>query len=980
MQVALQIADSHLGVSVSFCLDHRYAPGSLGSDSKVAQQALLQLETTDSKEAAGADHDVPPELPQGFCHAFATRFQVRSRHSPRPPGQQPVERGRKPQGVPWSAWTESSDSDLQATTTNETAPNTVEHSVNLMLPNGINFEYGSWYQTSVRISDGICWSDWSEPSTPVKVFVAPPKVDRPDLDELAVDRSSGGNNIKVRWTPLRAHGGLRLVEYALFVREVLHDRSELCPRHIATLILGQAAKPSNNADNDAVQKRELMMYELRDLRQDVTYIFTLAARYPHIGPREFDDALNSAPTSLRPVCAPLPVPCQLSLPPERLRRMQGMRCVLLKWSFQGLPPQDADPEAHNEKLERQYDLQALPEGAKDNEWVLCKNVAKTKIDGAVAWFVKDVPGHTLRSRFRLWERDTGRFGRTSPLMLSLIEPVQKVGALCVIAESAAQIVLRAPMDARHGSHEFVCRYQVRFKPEQMGGDWTELPIVMLWHRQNDHLASLDVPVDSQGAVITGLPTKEQALNSLKAVSFNAPAPRRLSSEKIRTAEEVQAAASEQVGDEGNVVRTPQFPTIPLATVGPAGDVHRQRCLLAVIREEDGLQLNQAYTFSVRVGDLYRLSDWSEPSIAVKLAVPAPVLDASLSTDEARIRVSDVTDSSMTATWPQFIPSPQAGVPVHVEVEYLLTVAPQAPKRRLAGRGAEQEAPPQPHSQWLLSSTALQGSSLEELQGQTLRVAVIGLVPHTAYELRLSVRYARLGLRKWSEALSVVAWTKKQDAESRLVLENSREYSKTEDLSVLRKLVPVPLGASKFENRGFMKESPRSGMRAESPRNLHSPQALPPIDATDSSLAHLDANVPHPDVGEWMDVAHADAHRITGGNAVTAPGSMPVAAPAAADVIGTEEYPTRPADFVPFWRRDPMDGRPTMPPMPSAGHSAMQLDLVGRSAPFAPGAPAGADTSAIQIVPRPPNSERISGRGHRPLDLDRMAYPRRYIHE
>merc|ERR1719281_894726 len=69
------------------------------------------------------------------------------------------------------------------------------------------------------------------------------------------------------------------------------------------------------------QSKEQMTHELRDLRQDVTYIFTLAARYPRIGPRDFEDALNSAPTSLRPVCAPLPVPMQLPLPPERLRRL-----------------------------------------------------------------------------------------------------------------------------------------------------------------------------------------------------------------------------------------------------------------------------------------------------------------------------------------------------------------------------------------------------------------------------------------------------------------------------------------------------------------------------------------------------------------------------------------------------------------------------------------------------------------------------------
>jgi len=292
-------------------------------------------------------------------------------------------------------------------------------------------------------------------------------------------------------------------------------------------VLGHAAKAELEVRTDyeteySEKKRgEKMSFELRDLRQDVNYVFTLAARYPYIGPRDFEDALSSAPTSLRPGCAPLPVPMQLPLPPERLKRMQGMRCVLLKYSLQGLPPAmketDEDSERHGD---RHYDLQALPEGAKDNEWVICKNVARTKIDGAVAWFVKDVPGHTLRSRFRLWDRDTGRFGRTSPLMLTLVEMVPKVSVVRVINESCAQFVLRAPLNAKHGSHEFVCRYQVRFRPEHVDSEWVELPIQMLWHRQNDHLAALDAPVDATGAVLSGLTSADMRNEGLsKAVSF-----------------------------------------------------------------------------------------------------------------------------------------------------------------------------------------------------------------------------------------------------------------------------------------------------------------------------------------------------------------------------------------------------------------------------------------------------------------------------
>lgn len=263
----------------------------------------------------------------------------------------------------------------------------------------------------------------------------------------------------------------------------------------------------------------------------------------------------------------------------------------------------------------------------------------------------------------------------------------------------------------------------------------------------------------------------------------------------------------------------------------------------------------------------------------------------------------------------------------------------------------------------------------------MQLTVIGLVPHTAYELKLNVRYARLGLRKWTDGLSVLATTKKADAEAqRLALDSGRMLAgnNAEDMSLLRRLVPVPLDAGKLESRGYKKESPRILPRAESPRMLDSPQKLPRIGAdsgvtTENALSNLDPSVPHGNMDEWMDAAQADAHRVTGGMAVTGGDIVSGVAPTVAP--GNAEFPSRTADFVPFWRRDPMDGRPTMPPMPTAGHSAMQLDLVPRAPPIASVGASGV------LVPRPPNSENISGgRVHRPVDVERTAYPRRYIHE
>lgn len=1013
---SVQVADSHLGIRASFALDRRLAPSSLAtgtgsSSSASAASARAAWVDQELKEAEVGDLDAAPRLPQGFCHTFVTRFQVRSRHSPRPPGDRgmperpedaPPGGSRRPPGVPWSEWKESPDAGLQAARISAEEGMFVHYSTDLILPNGEQLDYNSWYQVSTRVSDGITWSDWSAPSQPAKVFVSPPKAERPDTDHLIIERSDNGSNITLRWPLLKApYKSLRLVEHALYVREVLHDRSELCTRQTAALILGRTAgtEGDDGAAIDRSSGRPMMSHVLRDLRQDVTYVFTLSARYPHIGRRDFEDALSSAPTSLKAAKAPLPVPIQLPLPGERLRRVQAAKCVLLKWSMAGLPdpaPADDDEEGVVDR-DRTYDLQALPEGAGDHQWALCKNVARMKVDGVLAWLVKEMPGKALRYRFRLWERESGRLGRTSPLMLSTVEPVSKLGVSRTVSESAAQIVLRAPLGP-YVSHDYICRYQVRYRPEKVDATWTELSVKMHWHRQNDHLESEDSATDDTGALVSGLGANLQQ-------------------------DGTAAADGDAVADEGaattigaNVSRTHHFPAIPLATVGPHGDVGKQRCLVEILREEDGLEPTQAYVFSMRVGDLYRMAEWSAPSASMRLAVSPPVLDPALSAEDSQIRAKEVTDCSLVAEWPQFIPAVEAGVPISAEVEYMFAVIPQPPQRRLAGRGRPPDEAPQPHSQFILSSTLPRGTPAEQVGcGVPLMVTVRGLLPNSAYDLKLSVRYSRLGVRKWTEVLLSSAITKKMDGEAKKLMAD-RSAAEPVPLTSRDGSRP-PLGPGDLEARLLFKgkaDVKLQGLVAAAvvPSD-YSPRRLPPLGTGGDVGAHGGtppgtAETRHASVAaaggrwdatpaeveEWMTVAQGDTERVLGGGAAGGGlGSANVRSIADANNMGSVPATTagaqddpfaRPADHVPFWRRDPSGTRPSMPAMPSPSHPAMQLDLMQPVVSRTCAPPATEDGAPCMrprapLVPRPPPSSGMLGRLGRPAE-ERTAYPRRIVYE
>jgi len=967
-----EVTDTRLTIFVQFSLHRQITE-------EVSLEDVLEADSQFNIEAQDLSPATRTVLPEGFGHMFANRFQVRSRHSPRPQGMPPPDSSRRPPGVPWSPWCEGPDAGWQATEiVNHSGDRAMGGALSLnafrttlQMPDGAQLAYGSYYQVSVRISDGTCWSDWSEPSNPIKVYVAPPKPDKPDTEVLSVVQEHGGTNVKLRWSPLRAHSGLKLIEYVLHVHEVLNDDTELCPKRVAALWIGQSAGSEESPDGP-----ETTSYELRNLRLDVNYVFTLAARYPEIGPREFSDALCSFKTNLRPAPAPLAVPTQLSLPLERLRRLQISHFVLLRWTLGGVQVLEnaaaTSLDIEVDGTAPRYDLQALPDGAGDRGWLRCRNISRLKVEGHLAWLVKDIPGRSLRTRFRLWDRETGRFGRASPPMMTFVDPVKKLGASAMFTESSSQIVLRAPLDSPSGSGEYVCRYQVRYRPERLDAPWVELQPKMLWHRQNDHLGENDEPTDAKGAVNSGLIPEGRDENDFQ---------KRKSHKDGERIKFVDVQGGDEDADRGDPEepsiearnfapgqRQVQIPTIPMATVGQSGEVLRQRVIVASVLEEDGIQPDMGYMFSIRVGDLYRLSEWSLPSQVVKLAAPAPHPSVGLTAAEAQISVSEVTDTGLYATWPQFVPATIAGVPVEAEVEYLLVVLPQKANRRLAGRGKVKEEPSAAHAQWLLSSKLPEGSDVEQVgatSDQRLGMAISGLAPHCSYELKLSVRYARLGPRKWTEALSYVVVTKKSEGISGRSSPPTLPGGPASDSGAVdtKQFLKVKEGP---QPRGTSQE--RSGSLGRVP---DSPRRLPPLDATTAALYE---EIGAQNAEEWTAAAQADMARLLGGTAPRGEGATQ------AEENGDRRAPgyplVKPADFISFWRRDPMDSRPAMPSMPAAHHPASQLGLMGRTSeevdhPAVTAAPAA-------LAPRPPTHDRpAAGTGRRPLDVERQVYPRRF---
>jgi hypothetical protein len=609
--------------------------------------------------------------------------------------------------------------------------------------------------------------------------------------------------------------------------------------------------------------------------------------------------------------------------------------VLLRWSFTGINQEGGAEESMQsedalvQEQERRYSLQALAEDDDHSSmWSTCTNISRMKVDGMMCWAVKDLPFKTLRGRFRLWDKDSGRFGRSSPLILTQMEPLTcKLSTVRVVSPSFISVVLRAPLNAPRGTQQYACRYQIRYKLATAHDEWTELPVNMLWHQQNDHLQSgEDMATEPLGAIHHGLET-------------------------------VDGQGDITLGKGAAQI---SFPTMPLATVGACGAVSRQRCLVATVREEDGIDIDKLYVFSARIGDLYRLSEWSEPSGPIRLAVPPPLLDSKLGTRMAQLRLTDLKGHNAKVHWPQFLPAINSSVPIETEVEYLLTVTPQTynSKHQSAKLSAA------PHCQILKTAALEPGATAADLGEMTAEV--FGLSANTPYEFKLSVRYTALGTRQWTPALQTNITTDKD--EDRFAVEINASVpnagvgnsgSAHELLGMTHKHMTVPLDAGKrvdLDVRTIMSGSPTP------PR----PNSLPAMDTRPPVPKTVEANSLEPirptsaqEFEEWAVAVQREAEKVTGGAVLECLHLEGTARKA------RDRTPQRNPGTDSFWTRDPGDRRPQMPLMPSTSPEPQFMALTS--------------PSPEPAVPRkPPIGRSLSSRGARYIrgSDDQNMYPRR----
>jgi len=530
------------------------------------------------------------------------------------------------------------------------------------------------------LSDGLRWSGWSEPSKPCRVKVAPPGPLFPDTDTIVVEPC--GSNVVLTWPALVAYGGLQQVEYAVFVKQILKGGEELCPRQTAALVCGQGVPPGSN-----VNKLDPMRVEIRDLRRDLDYVFTIAARYPVVGPRQFEEVFRSGTCRVAVHEAQMPIPVQVTVPESYAPRFAHSRAVIVRWPLARTPDGGVSHE--------EFEVQGRAEDAM--EWVNCISQG-TYVNGVHCVLLKDLPFY--RGRFRLWSPSTGRVGVPSNVMVTLIEPPPTPSPNIQCGSTGVRAHLNIPLNAPHGTHDFVCRYQVAYKTAQLDSKWHYLPAQLFWHAHNSKQRERPmVETDEWGALESGLGGTTADLTDM---GTNIPA--------MPLVDAVGTCASE------------------------LGKVFRRGALSVEVGEEDGLSVGSAYCFAVRIGDLYRFSQWSPMSEALKIQV-APAIANSV------VIVSEVTTSSCRLAWAPFVPAENCAA---ADLEYLVEVFSLDELKQAKVRAAI------PCNSYVVKSS-------EDKSG-SISMRATGLSPGTDYEVAVSCRYARVGTRNWTEGERVALRT------------------------------------------------------------------------------------------------------------------------------------------------------------------------------------------------------------------------------
>eukprot|EP00746_Dinoflagellata_sp_MGD_P149378 gnl/MRDRNA2_/MRDRNA2_81415_c0_seq1.p1 gnl/MRDRNA2_/MRDRNA2_81415_c0~~gnl/MRDRNA2_/MRDRNA2_81415_c0_seq1.p1 ORF type:complete len:2367 (-),score=491.98 gnl/MRDRNA2_/MRDRNA2_81415_c0_seq1:80-7180(-) len=644
VSLKLRANGSELGLEVGFTLDLRLQAICTGVDPEDLRAQRAELDTAVAYHAQNPNAAISSAWPSGFGHPFATRYQLRYR------------RQKDLGSDAWGAWEVNPDvilpEDLigvQNRSGKESSNR--KYSVALLLLGNDQIAVGDRYQAGIRIGDGVKWSTWGN-TKDVIIRVPPPSLVKKN-DKIIADWM--GARCKLTWPPAKAYGTLDSVEYEL----VAKPHSQVLAPHIVALITKPAAV--DTADGQEAVKD--VSIELKDLCLDMVYDFVVSARYPTVGPREFTQLMTAskcrrrepgeegawidgawvAGTWVDGVFAPAdesellarrlqdseaklratpPVPFQVPVPDDCLKRWQGDSFVLASWA--GFEPVT--------------DLELLPfevqycKGGETDKWNPCPLVSMLTLkNGTPCVALRNLPCYL--AQFRLLNPASGKAGAPSLDMVSMYEMVKPapIVELKVLGTppKALGLQLQMMLNSPFRTQSLAKNSQVRFRAigNKGSADWNVLPDLA------------DIVQDSSGA----------------------------------------------------------------ATM--------------LVREEDGLNLDTVYEFSVRVGDAAHMGPWSDSSKPFHFHIPAPV--PTMADDKnAGISVT-TTHSSADLSWPAF-KAESSGLDKwdcldNLAVEYTVTV--------FASHLDE------PISTFMTKET---------------QVTVHALIPATAYSVKLSARWARFG--------------------------------------------------------------------------------------------------------------------------------------------------------------------------------------------------------------------------------------------
>jgi len=296
-----------------------------------------------------------------------------------------------------------------------------------------------------------------------------------------------------------------------------------------------------------------------------------------------------------------------------------------------------------------------------------------------------------------------------------------------------------------------------------------------------------------------------------------------------------------------------------------------------------------------------------------------------------------------------------------------------------------EDAPIPHMEWFHSTVFPKNATAEEvLCAEPINVAVGNLTPRTAYEVKLYVRYARLGVRRWTEALDTVAVTKKMNMEAKRMMEltgsvkclGSFKDSLSSTGFICDRPWPTAASSARAVSCGFRETmrggtasaitspqhaknpssrlaplGPRTHQRTRDTSTVSSGSAIPcsvldvPQSGQDLCAASSNTTIGSPcgpsaelaallspaELEEWVAFQNTDVDHVLGGTSIysdelTLPKLTASNQPADSALL----LPPRPPGGL--WRTVGKPPVPT-PVMPSGNHSAALLDLCGRKKPF-----------------------------------------------